>query len=170
MLDEKKIRLMTRLAIYEQNEGKKELPTSKYYRTDYLALKMINSAIVMSLGYILLLGTIAFINLEELLSELVKMDLPALGRNILIIYAVLFVINMAATYFIESYRFKKARTNLNEYNVLLKELYAMYRNAENSNENRFFEEDFDFENIGMDNEKNGPADFGGINDDEAIDD
>ena len=95
MLNEEKIRLMTKLALYEQKEGKKDLPLSKYYRTDYLALKMINSTISMSLGYIVLLATIVLIRVEELLSNLVNMDLAAIGRNALIIYVVLFEIGRA---------------------------------------------------------------------------
>ena len=91
MLNEEKIRLMTKLAIYEQNEGKEDLPLSKYYRTDYLTLKMINSAIAMTVGYIILLCTIILINAEEILSDMVSMDLIAVGRNIIIIYVILFV-------------------------------------------------------------------------------
>ena len=34
MLNEEKVRVMTKLAIYEQGEGKKYLPISKYYRSD----------------------------------------------------------------------------------------------------------------------------------------
>ena len=46
MLNEKKIALMTKMAIYEQGEGKKSFPMSKYYRSDYLSLRLINATIV----------------------------------------------------------------------------------------------------------------------------
>lgn len=164
MLNEEKIRLMTRLALYEQKEGKKDLPLSKYYRTDYLALKMINSTIVMTLGYILLLSTIVLIKIEELLSDIVNMDLAAMGRNILIIYVILFVVNMAATYFVSSYRFKRSRGNLNNYNSYLKDLYMIYKKEENSNS--FFDDRFDMERLG----EADIAEFGGINDDKILDD
>lgn len=168
MLNEEKIRLMTKLAIYEQNEGRADLPLSKYYRTDYLTLKMINSAITMTIGYLLLLGTIILINAEEILSEMVSMDLAALGRNIVIIYVILFTVNMLATYFIHSYKFRVSRDNLNLYNGMLKELYTVYKKEEDTGENRFFEEDFDGDMVNsFDNEM---ADFGGADDDEAIDD
>ncbi len=164
MLNEEKIRLMTKLALYEQKEGKKDLPLSKYYRTDYLALKMINSTIVMSLGYIILLVTIVVINAEKLLSDLVNMDLFKIGRNILIIYAVLFVVNMTATYFIAAYRFKKSRGNLNKYNGDLKDLYMIYKKEEHTDS--FFDDSFNMEKL----EKADAAEFGGINDDKIFDD
>lgn len=164
MLNEEKIRLMTKLALYEQKEGKKDLPLSKYYRTDYLALKMINSTIAMSLGYIILLATIVLVNIEKLLSDLVNMDLFAIGRNILIVYAVLFVVNMTATYFIASYRFKRSRGNLNRYNGDLKDLYMIYKKEKNTNS--FFDDSFDMERLG----ETKMAEFGGINDDKVFDD
>lgn len=164
MLNEEKIRLMTKLALYEQKEGKKDLPLSKYYRTDYLALKMINSTIAMSLGYIILLAAIVLINIEELLSDLVNMDLISIGRNILIVYVVLFVVNMTATYFISSYRFKRSRGNLNHYNGDLKDLYMIYKKEENTNS--FFDDSFDVEKLG----EADMAEFGGINDDKVFDD
>lgn len=164
MLNEEKIRLMTKLALYEQKDGKKDLPLSKYYRTDYLALKMINSTIAMSLGYIILLAAIVLVNIEKLLSDLVNMDLFSIGRNILIVYAVLFVVNMTATYFIESYRFKRSRGSLNRYNGDLKDLYMIYKKEENTNS--FFDDSFDMERLG----EAKMAEFGGINDDKVIDD
>ena len=35
MLDKKKVELMTRLAFYEQTEGKEDFKISEYYRRDY---------------------------------------------------------------------------------------------------------------------------------------
>ena len=41
MLNEEKIKIMNKLAMYEQGEGKKYLPVSRYYRSDYIGLAMI---------------------------------------------------------------------------------------------------------------------------------
>ena len=43
MLNEEKIKIMNKLAMYEQGEGKKYLPVSKYYRSDYIGLAMIKN-------------------------------------------------------------------------------------------------------------------------------
>ena len=43
MLNEEKIKIMNRLAMYEQGEGKKYLPVSRYYRSDYIGLAMIKN-------------------------------------------------------------------------------------------------------------------------------
>lgn len=43
MLNEEKIKIMNKLAMYEQGEGKKYLPVSRYYRSDYIGLAMIKN-------------------------------------------------------------------------------------------------------------------------------
>ena len=43
MLNNEKISIMTKLALYEQKNAKSEIKYSKYYRSDYLAIKMIKS-------------------------------------------------------------------------------------------------------------------------------
>lgn len=170
MLNEEKVKLMTKLAIYEQKEGRQDLPLSKYYKTDYLTLKMINSAIAMTVGYIVLVITILLVNVEELLAGIVSMDIMSLGRILLFFYAVLFVVNMVVTYFVYSYKFKKSRKHLNKYNDMLKELYTLYKQEEKTSKNNFFEDDFDLERVSEDEYFDDMADFGGMNDDEAFDD
>ena len=98
MLNEKKIALMTKMAIYEQGEGKKSLP---------------------------IVGLAVLVNVEKLLDELVSMDLMKIGKNILIAYIVVIIFQTAMTYIVYSYRFKKYRKGLNEYNGSLKKLYAI---------------------------------------------
>ena len=90
---------------------------------------------------------------------MVSMDLIAVGRNIIIIYVILFVINMIATYFIHSRKFKASRNKLNNYNSMLKELYNIYKKEEGSRENNFMEEDLYEEDI--DSVKNEMPEFGG---------
>jgi len=125
MLNEKKIALMTKMAIYEQKEGRKSLPMSKYYRSDYISLRIINTAIVTTIAFFLIAGLAVLVNVEKLLDELVSMDLMKIGKNILIAYIVVILFQTAMTYIVYSYRFKKYRKGLNEYNGNLKKLYAI---------------------------------------------
>ena len=50
MLDEKKVKLMTRLAFYEQTQGKEDFKVSAYYRKDYASLHTICSIIWVTVG------------------------------------------------------------------------------------------------------------------------
>ena len=50
MLNEEKIKIMNKLAMYEQGEGKKYLPVSRYYRSDYIGLAMIKNFFLVTIG------------------------------------------------------------------------------------------------------------------------
>ncbi len=116
---------MTKLAIYEQGEGKTAFPMSKYYHSDYMALRLINSLILTTLVYAMVVGTILLVNVDAFLEELVSMDLKELGKSLLISYIVVLVINVVISYAVGNYRFKKHRKGLSEYNGNLKKLYYL---------------------------------------------
>ena len=43
MINEEKVKIMNRLAMYEKRGGKKYLPVSRYYRSDYIGLALIKN-------------------------------------------------------------------------------------------------------------------------------
>ena len=43
MVNEEKVKIMNRLAMYEHGEGRKYLPVSRYYRSDYIGLALIRN-------------------------------------------------------------------------------------------------------------------------------
>ena len=50
VLNENKVKMMTKMAIYEKNEGRKMLRTAKYFKGDFIAfgiLKTFNSSILL---------------------------------------------------------------------------------------------------------------------------
>ena len=51
MLDKRKIRLMTRAAIYEKKYGEEDLKITGYYQKDYVSLNVWITLIWMTIGY-----------------------------------------------------------------------------------------------------------------------
>ena len=43
MLNEEKVILMTQMASYEENEGKKNMAIGRYFRSDYIAIQEVHS-------------------------------------------------------------------------------------------------------------------------------
>ena len=68
MLNEEKIKIMNKLAMYEQGEGKKYLPVSRYYRSDYIGLAMIKNFFLVTLGVEVILGYVAVLVLFSVLT------------------------------------------------------------------------------------------------------
>ena len=130
MLNEEKIKIMNKLAMYEQGEGKKYLPVSRYYRSDYIGLALIKNFFLVTIGYCLILAGIAAYFGEYLVDNIQKMDLVAVGRNAVIGYVVVLVVFSVATYIQYSVKYHKAKKSVKEYYQELTQLNKIYSREE----------------------------------------
>ena len=117
MLDQRKIELMTRLAFYEQTEGKKDFKVSEFYRKDYTSLHTICSVLWVTVGYLCVIGIVILMVLE---------DLVMLGGMILLGYVALIIIYAIITSHIYDEKHKEARQRVKKYNHDLTRLLRMY--------------------------------------------
>ena len=130
MLNEEKIKIMNKLDMYEQGEGKKYLPVSRYYRSDYIGLALIKNFFLVTIGYCLILAGIAAYFGEYLVDNIHKMDLVAVGRNAVIGYVVVLVVFSVATYIQYSVKYHKAKKSVKEYYQELTQLNKIYSREE----------------------------------------
>ena len=126
MLDKQKVKLMTDLAIYEQNQGKEDLKINEYYRKDYAELHTICSIIWVTLGYAGVVGLFGLAVLDYLLLNISKTLIITLGLEIIGGYfAVLIVYSLVAQYLFRQ-KHKEARERIKFYNNDLTKLLKMY--------------------------------------------
>ena len=97
MLNNRKIRLMTRLASYEEKEGKSDIRLSKYYKTDYVRSEILKTIIATTFGYLLILIMTAIYYSEKLIEDAVVLDYKSMGMRILGIYIMLLTIFIVGT-------------------------------------------------------------------------
>lgn len=126
MLNEERIKLMTKLASYEANEGKRSVSIGNYFRGDYISLQVIRSVIGATIAFIVVLGLYFFYNFESFMSDIYKIDLILFGKKILIAYIVFVVLYAIVSYLIYTYRYTKARKSLKMYYNNLKKLAYLY--------------------------------------------
>ena len=65
----KKIRLMTRIAIYEKTEGKRNEPVAKYFRSDYIGMKILGAIICSTVVFFIIIGLYLLCNSERLMTD-----------------------------------------------------------------------------------------------------
>ena len=53
MLDNRRIRLMSRMALYEKESAKEDLKISSYYKRDYTSLNTLISIMWITVGYVM---------------------------------------------------------------------------------------------------------------------
>ena len=133
MINEERTKLMTRLALYENKEGKKELQITRYFQGDYVAVQMRWSFVYGTVAFIIIAGLCALYNIEELMLNLFSMDILYFARNILVVYIVFIAAYLGICYTYLSYRYSKYKKRVNKYLLKLKELYRHYVQTENRN-------------------------------------
>ncbi len=127
MLDKNKVKLMTELAMYEQNEGKEDLKLCEYYRKDYVSLHTICSLIWTTIGYGLLVGIIFIVCMDYLLGHMTGVIVLLLIGVIGFGFLFLLVLYGVITAHVFSERHKAATRRLKVYNRKLIRLLKMYK-------------------------------------------
>lgn len=126
MLNEEKIKLMTRMAAYEENEGKHSMQIGNYFRSDYIGLQVMKSVISATIAFAIVIAMYIFYDFESVMKEIYQVDLLATGKQILIAYVVFVGIYAVITYIIYAYRYTKAKKSLKKYYTHLTELSGFY--------------------------------------------
>ena len=126
MLSQERIKLMTKMAAYEENEGKKYMSIGSYFRSDYMGMQVIRSVICGTLAFFLLAGLYVYYHFETMMQDIYKMDLLLLGRRVLFYYIVFIAAYSVITYVIYSFRYSRAKRSLKHYYYHLKQLAAIY--------------------------------------------
>ncbi len=127
MLNNKKIRIMTKLALYEQNEGKEDIRMGKYYKTDYVRLQVLKTVVSVTVGYLLVLLLIGMYRAEYIISKLVSFDFVRIGQYILGVYIIIMAVYVAGSIIGYSLKYDNSRKNLAKYYKSLKKLSSFYR-------------------------------------------
>ncbi|MGN0505573.1 MAG: hypothetical protein ACI4FZ_03375 [Lachnospiraceae bacterium] len=127
MVNNRKVRLMTKLAIYEKKEGKEDIKLSKYFRRDYVRLHLIYNIIAVTIGYLLVLALICAYQMEYLIKEAVRLDYIGIGKIILGIYIIILTVYIMASLVGYSLYYDRSRKKLAKYFRMLRRLRSIYQ-------------------------------------------
>lgn len=126
MLNEERVKLMTRMASYEAGEGKKNMNIGKYFRGDYIGMQVLKSVICATIAFGICFGLYLFYDFERFMQDIYKMDLLSFAKNVLLVYVIVVVGYGVVSYLIYSSRYKKARKSLKKYYNNLRKLSGLY--------------------------------------------
>lgn len=86
MLDKRRIRLMTKLAAYEQSDAGEDMQINSYYKKDYVGLKTVIGAIWATIGYGMAAVLFILCDLETIMEDLSMQKLITLAVTALVGY------------------------------------------------------------------------------------
>jgi len=127
MVNNRKVRLMTRLAMYEKKEDKGDIRLSKYYTTDYVRLNVLRSIVAVTIGYALVLLLMIVYHSEYIIREAVTLNY----RDIILQYAgyyiILLTVYISLCFIGYMARYRASRKKLAKYFRMLRRLRSIYR-------------------------------------------
>ncbi len=122
MLNEEKVKLMTRMAMYEKRPGRKAMKMTKYFHSDYVSWNMIKTALAVTVSYALMAGCWVLYHLEYLMENLYTLDFAEFIKKFLTYYVVLLVVYMILSYIIYSLKYSLAMKSLRRFRARLRKV------------------------------------------------
>lgn len=132
MLSEERIRLMTKMASYEEGKGKEYMPIKQYYRKDYVTLGMIKTLITSTMAFGILFLCWILYEMENITELLANRDLTEFGMSILMIYLIFAVCYQVIALIVYNWRYTKASASMKEYHSVMKKVAKLQEKEERS--------------------------------------
>lgn len=130
MINETKVKWMTKAALIKQKEEQDTFIVSRFYGDDYVSLQAIKAVIGVTISFFLLVGLWALENSEELLTLYSVESLLAMGKGLLVIYVIVLLLTILISVLVYTSRFWKAKESYREYQNSLRKIQRMYQKEE----------------------------------------
>lgn len=122
MVDQKKVRLLTKAAVVERNEERNALRINQYLKSDYISFHMIQNAVTFTIAYAVGVCWYIFYKAEQMEAAVNLGEFKELMVRIGIVYAICFVLFELISLFYFWKRYDKAREQSREYGKILKRI------------------------------------------------
>ncbi len=136
MLDERKVKLMTRMALYEEQQGREDLKISAYYRKDYTSLHTLATILWVTVGYVCLIGLLGISVFDALMEKMSIGMIIIMAIVIVAAYLAIVIAYAVYTHVTCNNRHKEARARVKVYNHDLGRLLNLYKKKDMKKENR----------------------------------
>ena len=127
MINEERVILMTRLASYENKEGRENENIGNYFRSDYIVIQVMRAVAGATVAYLLAFAMYIFYNFEVFMQDIYKIDLLAYAKNILFYYTIFIICYGVVSYLFFAFRYARAKRSLRKYYQILKKLNSLYK-------------------------------------------
>lgn len=130
MVNEEKVILMTKIAMYKESLGREDLEKGKYFQSDYVKLNCLKTIVSSTVLFIVVAAAYVYYNLADIMEQLTEIDYLELASSLVLTYAVVCVAFALLAWVLYTYRYMKAKPKLIRYNQNLKKLIEFYEREE----------------------------------------
>lgn len=130
MINEEKVKAMTKLAAYDKYDSAKYTPMTEYFRSDYIGKEMLKSFVYGTIAYIFLAACWILNNADEFLANINRLDYMALGLNLLQRYILFLIMYLLITYIVYAIRYSHGRSKIKNYKKNIHAILKLYRDED----------------------------------------
>lgn len=131
MLNEKRVKHMVRLALYESGDGKEEIQIHTKPKKEYVNKNIIYSIVWMTIAYLIIAIFIYRLLCEHIFGELSTMQSFFLLATMALIYFAMLILYAVRAGFHYEKKYKRAHRRVNAFSKALEDLEKMYVEEEN---------------------------------------
>ena len=125
MLNPERVILMTRLAMFEQREGRRDNAAISYFRGDYVGFKVLSSILSATVVYVIVVAAWILYHLGDFLQNIYVTDIAAQARTLLTRYIMFVGVYALIAFVVYSVRYSHMRRRIRAYAGGLRKLYRM---------------------------------------------
>lgn len=122
MVNKKRIRLMTRLAIIEWHKKDELEKAGEYYRSEYIGIRMMKNAVRLTLAFGLGLLLWVCCNMDSIMKKLNILDIKGMVVGICAAYLLCMVSGLVITYIMATKQYFHGQKKLQQYHTMLERL------------------------------------------------
>ncbi len=126
MISKERVKYMTKLAAFEEREGKRCHKMTQYFRNDYVGVEMIKSFLMGTLAFGILFFMWLLCKMDTLMDDINSIDWAAFGTDLLIKYLVFIVVYLIVTYIVYNVRYTRGRRKIKVFYNDLKKVSRLY--------------------------------------------
>ncbi|MCR5280000.1 MAG: hypothetical protein K6E19_11220 [Lachnospiraceae bacterium] len=126
MINEERVRLMTRMASYADNEGRANSSIISHFRSDYLGLQVLKAVICATIAYMIAFAVYIYYDFENFMVNIYKIDLFDFAATVLKRYLLFMAVYCIIVYIAFAVKYGKAHKVLKKYFNNLKLLATRY--------------------------------------------
>ena len=126
MVNEERIKLMTRMAAYEKEEHKKNKKIVSFFKSDYISMQILKSIVYTTIAFAIMFGLYVLYDFEIFMKEIYQMDIFEFAKSVIIVYGIFMGIILVITYVVSLYQYKRAIQSTKLYYANLKKLSRDY--------------------------------------------
>lgn len=130
MLNEEKVRLMSKMALFESGEGKEAIEIDKYTRKDYLFIQVIKAWVLSTIGFCLLLFLALLLCLDVISKVFAAVSLTFILIIIIVLYVAFVVCFCVISRNHAIRRYEEAKEQIKVYKEYVEKLNEFYDSEE----------------------------------------